>query len=121
MVARTHERCPRHGVAMTAGVAAAFPQNPLRMPADRMMTMPDPTTTDTRAMMLEWYQRNRARSRMIFDLISEDAYYSQPIALRHPIVFYEGHLPAFSFNTLVKKALGRPSIDASLVPLRARH
>ena len=90
------------------------------MTADRMTTMPDPTTTDSRVMMLEWYQRNRARSRMIFDLISEEAYYSQPIALRHPIVFYEGHLPAFSFNTLVRKALGRPSIDPALETLFAR-
>ena len=70
--------------------------------------------------MLEWYARNRARTRVIFDLISEQAYYSRPIALRHPIVFYEGHLPAFSFNTLVKKALGRPSIDAALEALFAR-
>src|SRR5260221_13343699 len=67
-----------------------------------------------------WYRRNRIRSRALFDLLSEDAYYSQPIALRHPIVFYEGHLPGFSFNTLVKKALGRPSIDARLETLFAR-
>ena len=70
--------------------------------------------------MLEWYRKNRARSRQLFDLISDEAYYSQPIALRHPIVFYEGHLPAFSFNTLIKKALGGPSIDARLETLFAR-
>ena len=29
-------------------------------------------------------------------------------------MFYEGHLPAFSFNTLVKRGLGKPSIDAAL-------
>ena len=56
----------------------------------------------------------------MFDLLAEEAYYSQPIALRHPIVFYEGHLPGFSFNTLVKKALGRPGIDARLEALFAR-
>lgn len=67
-----------------------------------------------------WYRRNRERSQALFDLLADDAYYSQPIALRHPIVFYEGHLPAFSFNTLVKKALGAPSIDASLERLFAR-
>ena len=50
----------------------------------------------------------------------EQAYYSRPIALRHPIVFYEGHLPAFSFNTLVKKGLGGPSIDPRLETLFAR-
>ena len=79
-----------------------------------------PAAELSRAALLEWYQRNRDRSRAIFDLISEDAYYSKPIALRHPIVFYEGHLPAFSFNTLVKKALGMPSIDGKLEALFAR-
>src|SRR3954467_2803677 len=67
-----------------------------------------------------WYRRNRARSRELFDLLAGDAYYSQPISLRHPIVFYEGHLPGFSFNTLVKKALGRPGIDAAFEALFAR-
>src|SRR5882724_498933 len=56
-----------------------------------------------------WYRRNRARSRDIFDLLTEQTYYSRPIALRHPIAFYDGHLPGFSFNTLVKKGLGHPS------------
>src|SRR5436305_9155453 len=73
-----------------------------------------------RSAIVAWYRRNRARSRALFDVLAEDAYYSQPIALRHPIVFYEGHLPAFSFNTLVKRALGRPSIDPQLETLFAR-
>jgi iron(II)-dependent oxidoreductase len=73
-----------------------------------------------REEMLRWYRRNRARSRVLFDLLADEAYYSQPIALRHPIVFYEGHLPGFSFNTLVKRGLGRPSIDARLEALFAR-
>ena len=57
---------------------------------------------------------------MLFDLLAQEAYYSRPIALRHPIVFYEGHLPGFSFNTLAKKGLGLPSIDARLETLFAR-
>src|SRR5262245_54354584 len=73
-----------------------------------------------RAASIAWYRRNRARSRALFDMLAEDAYYSQPIALRHPIVFYEGHLPAFSFNTLVNKALGRTSVDPSLEQRFAR-
>ena len=72
------------------------------------------------ADLVDRYRRNRARSRELFALLSDDAYCSRPIALRHPIVFYEGHLPAFSFNTLVKKALGGPSIDASLERLFSR-
>src|ERR1700720_4396090 len=82
-----------------------------------------PSTESTavdRAALLARYRGNRDRSRRLFDLLTDDAYYSQPIALRHPIVFYEGHLPAFSFNTLVKKALGGPSIDPPLETLFAR-
>src|SRR5438105_121430 len=73
-----------------------------------------------RRALIAWYRENRHRSRALFDLLTEEAYYSRPIALRHPIVFYEGHLPAFSFNTLVKRGLGRPGIDARLESLFAR-
>ncbi len=83
------------------------------------MTQPAPGSR-ARADLVARYRRNRARSRQLFALLSDEAYYSQPIALRHPIVFYEGHLPGFSFNTLVKKALGRSSIDARLEHLFAR-
>jgi len=72
------------------------------------------------ALFNDWYSRNRARTQALFDLIADEAYYSRPIDLRHPIVFYEGHLPAFSFNTLVKRALGGASIDPSLEALFAR-
>jgi ergothioneine biosynthesis protein EgtB len=78
------------------------------------------TAAPTAADFVEWYRRNRARSRALFDCLTSDAYYSQPIALRHPIVFYEGHLPAFSFNTLIKRALHRGSIDPRLETLFAR-
>jgi len=70
--------------------------------------------------LVAWYRRNRARSAALFDLLDDEAYYSRPIALRQPVVFYEGHLPAFSFNTLVKRGLGRPPIDAGLEALFAR-
>ncbi|HLW37051.1 MAG TPA: SUMF1/EgtB/PvdO family nonheme iron enzyme [Candidatus Eremiobacteraceae bacterium] len=73
-----------------------------------------------RADLLDWYRRNRERSLQLFDMIDPDAYYSKPIPLRHPIVFYEGHLPAFSFITLARNALGRPSIDAQLEKLFQR-
>jgi len=73
-----------------------------------------------RAALLDRFRRVRARSRQLFDLITPDAYYSRPIALRNPIVFYEGHLASFSVNTLVKKALGEPGIDPDLEVLFAR-
>src|SRR6476469_6927690 len=73
-----------------------------------------------RAALSDWYRRIRQRSRQLFDLVQPEAYFSRPIALRHPIVFYEGHLPAFSVNTLVKKGLGRPGVDDALERLFAR-
>jgi ergothioneine biosynthesis protein EgtB len=85
--------------------------------------MPLHTSTSVgidREALIAWYLRNRERTRALFDLLVEEAYYSQPIALRHPIVFYEGHLPAFSFNTVVKRALGGASIDPALETLFAR-
>jgi ergothioneine biosynthesis protein EgtB len=74
----------------------------------------------SRPVLLNWYLRNRDRSHRLFGLIRDEAFYTQPIALRHPIVFYEGHLPGFSFNTLMKRALGAPSIDSYLETLFAR-
>src|SRR6185503_12495923 len=74
-----------------------------------------------RTRLVERYRRNRERSRLLFEFLAdEDAHYLQPIPLRHPFVFYEGHVPAFSLNTLVKKALGRPGLDARLEDLFAR-
>lgn len=73
-----------------------------------------------RDLLIDWYRKNRARSASLFDLIADEAYYARPIDLRHPIVFYEGHLPAFSFNTLVKRGLGESSIDPLLEGLFAR-
>jgi iron(II)-dependent oxidoreductase len=85
-----------------------------------MVTSAPSSSGVDRSTFISWYRRNRERSRMLFDLLADEAYYSQPIALRHPIVFYEGHLPAFSFNTLVKRALGGASIDPQLEQLFAR-
>lgn len=78
------------------------------------------TAAPDRDAFILWYARNRARTSQLFDLLDEEAYYSQPISLRHPPVFYEGHLPAFSFNTLVRRALGGSSIDPRLELLFAR-
>jgi ergothioneine biosynthesis protein EgtB len=67
-----------------------------------------------------WFRRNRRRSRDWFELLSTDAYEAQPIALRHPVVFYEGHVAAFNVNTLVKLGLGLPGVDADLEDLFER-
>ena len=73
-----------------------------------------------RAELVEWYTRNRERSRRLFDLLDPSVYYSRPIALRNPIVFYEGHLPAFSVIALLRRGLGAPPVDPRLEELFAR-
>lgn len=73
-----------------------------------------------RLYALEWYRRNRTRTQALFDVLAPDTLYSQPIALRHPIVFYLGHLPGFSLNTLVKRGLDLPGVDDRLERLFAR-
>jgi ergothioneine biosynthesis protein EgtB len=69
---------------------------------------------------IAWYKRNRVRSEAIFDLIDPAAYYSRPISLRNPIVFYEGHLPAFSVIAFLRRGLGLPAVDARLEKLFER-
>ena len=73
-----------------------------------------------RAAALDRFRRARLRTQAMFDLLDPAAYYDKPIALRNPVVFYEGHLPAFAVNTLIKKGLGRPGIDAHLETIFAR-
>ena len=73
-----------------------------------------------RPALLDRFRRSRARTRALFDLLDPRAYDDRPIPLRNPIVFYEGHLPAFAINTLVKRALGRPGIDEQLETIFAR-
>ena len=85
------------------------------------MSDPGPQTTVLdRAAALERFAANRRRTRALFDLLDDSVYYARPIVLRNPVVFYEGHVPAFAVNTLIKNALGRPGIDAHLETIFAR-
>jgi ergothioneine biosynthesis protein EgtB len=71
--------------------------------------------------ILQRWRDGRAFTRVLFDqLLPKDAWFDNPIPFRHPFVFYEGHLAAFSVNTLVKGALGRPGVDAMLERLFER-
>ena len=73
-----------------------------------------------RREVIEAYRDNRARTRELFGMLAPDAYYERPIPLRHPVVFYDGHIPAFAVNALLKKGLGHPGIDPDLETLFAR-
>jgi iron(II)-dependent oxidoreductase len=73
-----------------------------------------------RESLIAWYRRNRARSAQLFALIDESALGERPIPLRHPFVFYQGHLPAFSFLVLNERALGEAPLDPSMERLFER-
>jgi formylglycine-generating enzyme required for sulfatase activity len=65
-----------------------------------------------REMLLRWFHDGRARTREVFAIPKPESYFDRPIPLRNPIVFYEGHLPAFNINTLIKLTLKQRGIDA---------
>ena len=50
-----------------------------------------------------------SRSDEIFDLLEPGALLDQPVALRHPLIFYLGHLPAIAWNQVCRGALDRPA------------
>jgi len=60
------------------------------------------------------------RSDLIFSLLAPEALRERPIALRHPFVFYVGHLPAFGWNQIGRATLGRPSLGPELDDLFER-
>ena len=82
--------------------------------------MSTPGNVVDRQIAIHTYLENRGRSESLFNLLDDDAYYERPIPLRHPVVFYEGHIPAFSVNCFLKKGLGHPGLDDELERLFAR-
>ena len=67
-----------------------------------------------RAALVDRYRAGRARTASLFASIAPDAYYEAPIPLRHPFVFYDGHLPGFAYLVLHERALHGQQIDAQL-------
>jgi gamma-glutamyl hercynylcysteine S-oxide synthase len=63
-------------------------------------------------ILLAEYKRVKQKTQEIFSSIHPEAYYSRPIPLRHAIVFYDGHIDAFAWNTLFRRVLGRASFNA---------
>ena len=50
--------------------------------------------------------KSRARTDELFQIVREEALYDRPIAERHRIVFYIGHVEAFDWNLLSQRAFG---------------
>ena len=61
-----------------------------------------------------------ARTDRILAILAPDAWLAQPIALRHPFIFYLGHLPAFAWNHVCAGVLDRPPFNAAFDNLFSR-
>ncbi len=83
------------------------------------LLVPQPAALD-RELLAARYCSNRERSAQLFALVDAAAYEVRPIPLRHPFVFYDGHLPAFSFLTLNERGLQQEPIDRRLEKLFER-
>lgn len=84
-----------------------------------MSTHPSAVACD-RSAIARWYRRTRERTQRLFEIPADEVRYDRPIPLRNPIVFYEGHLPAFAVNTLLKLARRGKGIDAHFESLFER-
>jgi ergothioneine biosynthesis protein EgtB len=71
-------------------------------------------------MMSERLMDAWARTDRIFDLLAPGSWLAQPIALRHPFIFYLGHLPAFAWNHVGGALLERPAFNAAFDELFSR-
>jgi gamma-glutamyl hercynylcysteine S-oxide synthase len=68
----------------------------------------------TKPAIISRFQRARAQTDQLFELIRPDSLYDRPIPERHRIVFYIGHLEAFDWNLLRARAANLSAFDASL-------
>lgn len=72
------------------------------------------------ASVLQRMQRLWGRTDILFGFLKESAFLEKPIHLRHPYIFYVGHLPSFCWNQLRHFAPEIPHFDAELAILFER-
>ncbi len=61
----------------------------------------------------------RNRTDEVFQLVRDEAMYDRPVAERHRIIFYAGHVEAFDWNLLAQRAFGLQSFHESFDKLFA--
>jgi len=61
----------------------------------------------------------RARTDALFHLLDPAALYDRPVAERHRLIFYLGHVEAFDWNLISKHALDQPSFHPAFDKLFA--
>jgi iron(II)-dependent oxidoreductase len=69
---------------------------------------------DSRNVLLDRLARARAEADKVFELVKPEALYDRPIAERHRIIFYLGHLEAFDWNLLQPRFSDQKPFDPML-------
>src|ERR1700722_20648892 len=79
------------------------------------------TQTDSvvRHDLIEQVADARQRTDDLFAVVNPDFLYDRPIAERHRIIFYIGHVEAFDWNLLAQRAFGLQSFHPSFDQLFA--
>ncbi len=75
---------------------------------------------ETRARFERAFEAAWARSDAVFDLIPRNRLLERPIGLRHPFLFYLGHLPAFTWNQVGRGLLSEGHCDGAFDTLFER-
>ncbi len=65
-------------------------------------------------MLVEELQTAREQSDRLFAILRPEAYYERPIAERHRVIFYVGHLDGFDAIQICREGLGIQSADPDL-------
>ncbi len=68
----------------------------------------------TVSKLLEEFQTARAESDRLFDILKPEFLFHRPIAERHRVIFYLGHLDGFDSIQICREGLGLPSPDGTL-------
>src|ERR1700694_3494751 len=61
----------------------------------------------------------RTRTDEVFRIVRDEAMYERPIAERHRIIFYLGHVEAFDWNLLAQRAFGLKTVQRTFDDLFA--
>lgn len=80
--------------------------------------MSSPTAAKLEPELVSRLKEARARTDSLFELLPPNSFYDRPIAERHRLVFYLGHLEAFDWN-LISGPLGLSSSSAEFDKLFA--
>lgn len=80
--------------------------------------MPSPTAAKLEPSLLSRMNEARERTDALFDVLSPNSFYDRPIAERHRMIFYLGHLEAFDWN-LLSQPLGLSSNNSEFDKLFA--